>query len=118
MNRYIGPLIFVLLAFMGTVYGLFAAAKVEVPGRVELMFNLILFILIAYWLKEDSKSANLTGIQDMHFFLVLLWPIILPYHLWKSRRRKGLLILLGAIVVLIFTSAVVQIVLAALIRQQ
>jgi hypothetical protein len=118
MNKYIGPMIFFLLVFMGVVYGLFAAAKVEVPGRIEFLLNVTLFISIAYWLKEDSTKANRTGIQDMHFLLVFLWPIILPYHLWKSRRKRGLLILLGAIAAAIITPVIVQAALATLIRKQ
>jgi hypothetical protein len=118
MKKYLGPFIFVMLGVFGAVYGLFAAARMELPNRFVFFFKVVLFVSVAYWLKEDSKKANLTPVQDMNFFLLLLWPIVLPYHLWKTRRRTGLLIILGAVAVTVITPLLVYLALSGLAHKQ
>jgi hypothetical protein len=92
-NKQLGILIFALLGLMGLVFGLYGAADMPVPRESIMVLQIVLFVSVFMWLRRDSKT-DLGGIKNAHFVLACLWPIVLPYHMWKSRGRKGLLLTL------------------------
>lgn len=51
--------------------------------------------LVACWVKQDCRKRGLNAPFEFAAFMFFLWPILLPFHLFKTHRFKGLLIYLG-----------------------
>ncbi|MEQ1924273.1 MAG: hypothetical protein ABL952_17370, partial [Pyrinomonadaceae bacterium] len=64
------------------------------------------------WLREDSRNYGIAWVLDLGMFLFMAWPLILPYHLFKTRGLKAfipilayvLTILLGTLAAAVVTS--------------
>ena len=52
-------------------------------------------MLVALWTKNDALLRNERKPFEYSYFLFLFWPIMLPYHLIRSRGTEGLLMFLG-----------------------
>jgi len=90
-------LIIGFLAVVGVERGAFLARHVDVPGPSAVFQYLVLFCLIGYWLKVDSRETGHRLSSDSGFLLFLAWPVIVPYHLVKTRglkRSLGILFLI------------------------
>ena len=46
-------------------------------------------------MRRDSRLRSISSIYDLGLFLYLLWPLIMPYYLLKTRGARGLLVVLG-----------------------
>ena len=51
--------------------------------------------ILGWWMRRDSRLRRIPWIYDMGMFLNILWPIIMPYYLLKSRGARGLLYILS-----------------------
>jgi len=72
---------------------------VEPTGAFAAAWPLVFLILSVLWVVEDSKSHPDVYKPFEFGFLVLMWAIpYLPYYLWHTRRFRGLLMLLGFVV--------------------
>jgi hypothetical protein len=56
--------------------------------------------IIAIWALKKIKNENLTKPFELSAFLFFLWPLILPYYLFKTDRFMGILMYLGILVLL------------------
>ena len=97
-------LIFVFVALIQIERGICYTRHSEMPGPSVLVQYLVLFCLIAYWLDKDSHEKQVGRVWDMGFFLSVAWPVIIPYHLIKTRgmKRASLIFLFFAITFLAF----------------
>ena len=59
------------------------------PGSSVLVQYVVLFCLMGCWLERDSHEKRAGRVWDMGFFLSIAWPVIIPYHLIKTRGIKG-----------------------------
>ena len=102
----------VLLVFVFLIQflnGLYFQLRIEIPGVFDTLSRLALVSLIWWWLREDSRRLGITWVIDLGMFLLMAWPVILPYHLFKTRGLKGFIPILVYILAVIFgaTAAVV-----------
>jgi hypothetical protein len=73
-------------SFSGSLYSFFGVNPSESFG---LIFTFALTWLMVWWLKEDNKLRGRTSEFDMGFIVYLLWPIIIPLYLFKTRGIKA-----------------------------
>ena len=58
----------------------------------------LFLILLVLWLVEDSKTQPDIEKPFEFGFLVLIWAVpYLPYYLWRTRRFKGVGLLIGLV---------------------
>jgi len=88
-------LLYIFLITSQVVTGLYIAGGLEPPALFTLMYAAGLIWILGWWMRDDSKRRGMNWIFDMGFFLLLAWPIVLPYHLLKSRGMKGVLVIIG-----------------------
>jgi hypothetical protein len=86
--RLFAVLIFVFVAFTQVERGAYYARNLEMPGSSVLVQYVVLFCLMGYWLDRDSQAKGVGRVWDMGFFLSMAWPVIIPYHLIKTRGIK------------------------------
>lgn len=113
-NKQLGILIFLLLGLLGFIIGLYGAAQMRPPRESLMILELVLFITVFMWLRRDSKT-DLGGFKNAHFVLACLWPVVLPYHMYKSRGRRGLLLTLLGVFLLFGIPVLMQTVFALIL---
>jgi hypothetical protein len=90
-------LIIGVLFILQTSYGIHEAKHLEPSGAFYLLCYVLLLSLSGYWLQEDSRRHGIKWVYDMGFFLLIAWPLIIPYYLFKTRKSKAFLIIIGYI---------------------
>jgi hypothetical protein len=96
-------LIVVFLLITHIADSIYYAYEIEPSGAFAILSYVFLFSLIGYWLEKDSKRYGVKWMLDMGFFLYLAWPVIIPYHLFKTRGIKAFLTILAFIGIYIGT---------------
>ena len=66
-----------------------------VSGRTGILWVIVFALLVALWTKNDKDKDREQKPYEYSFFVFLFWPIVLPYHLIRSRGIEGLLMFLG-----------------------
>lgn len=75
-----------------------ASAASKIPSHAVLPYRFAYLLAAGYWLLKDRQAGGVRWVWDMGLFLYAAWPIILGYHLFRTRRAtKTLLIVLGFI---------------------
>ncbi len=92
---------FIMLFLVQFISGIYSAKEIEASGGFVFITRLILVCLLLYWFRTDSRKTGFGIVIDMGFFIILAWPILLPYYLYKTRRLKGILIILATLFVII-----------------
>ena len=89
----VGLGVFFLVANM--IAMVYAVRRVEPSSSFLLLYYLGAALVVAYWIIADSRRLGMPASVDQGWFLICAWPICLPYHLYKTRRWKGGITLLG-----------------------
>jgi hypothetical protein len=96
-QRILSPAIllysFVVVTQFG--FGLYLGRQMETPPAYTLLHWAAQLWIIGWWLRADSRKRGIVWVYDLGFFLSIAWPLIIPYHLLKTRGAKGLLVILG-----------------------
>ena len=47
------------------------------------------------WLQKDARRTGVGTVQDWGYFLLLAWPVVIPWYAFKTRGRSGWRLTLG-----------------------
>lgn len=94
--------IIVFLAAVQIERGAFLARHLDTPGSSVILGDIVLFCLVAYWLKVDNRERRSVGGWNMGSFSHVVWPFILPYYLVKTRGLKRTLLTILLLCVVYF----------------
>lgn len=50
---------------------------------------------LAWWIAADCRQRRLGTSIDHGWFVFLAWPVVVPYHLIKTRGARGCLVMAG-----------------------
>jgi hypothetical protein len=97
LSRLVSPtaLLYVYVTLMQIAHGIYFASKIDEPAALTLVYSVGLLWIMGWWLLKDSRKRGVTWVYDIGFFLSIAWPFIMPYYLLKTRRAKGLLLILA-----------------------
>ena len=56
-------------------------------------------ILVAFWTSNDARLRALDEPYEFSWLVFLLWPVLLPHHLYRSRGTQGLVTFLGFVAI-------------------
>jgi hypothetical protein len=94
-------IMFVLICLAIFVYflgqGLYNLLGLEPLPAVEFLFKLIFICGVVWWLRAETQSSPVTRVYCAGLLVGFGWPIIIPYHLLKTRGVRGLLPLFALI---------------------
>lgn len=63
---------------------------------VQLLWTLVFSLVLGLWIKHDPDSGSFDKPFDMAFYVMIGWPVVLPYYLCITRGvLKGLMTCLG-----------------------
>ena len=85
------------LSAVNALLGAIAASRGVLPSEsTEMLWFVVFSILAGVWLKNDiSSDGSETARQIPHYALFLFWPLVLPYHLVRSRGAEGFVLFVG-----------------------
>ena len=61
----------------------------------SLLWSIVFAVIVALWTQGDVKERKLVPPYEYSFFVFLFWPVVLPYHLVKTRGMEGLVLFTG-----------------------
>ena len=82
-------LLFVFVGIQQTASGYYSAMGTDAPELLSLLEKTCLFWVIGWWLKDDAKRRGESLVYCLGLFVLIAWPLLLPYYLVKSRGRRG-----------------------------
>ena len=99
LSRVLSPtvLLYSFVLITQFAYGLYLGQQIEAPGIYRLLHWGAQLWILGWWLRADSAKRGVGWVYDMGLFLWIMWPLVMPYYLIKTRRAKGLFVILGFI---------------------
>lgn len=99
ISSWLAPTVALAAMFAIGNVGWAVAAAYSLPLRPGFLFLYFLGVqwAIAWWVVVDSRRHGLGTSIDHGWFVFFAWPVALPYHLIKTRRIRGCLVLAGMI---------------------
>jgi hypothetical protein len=78
----------------GAVGVLAVSRGADVSDGSEVLWTVVYSVLVTLWARADGRASNVE--RDYSWLLMFFfWPVVLAYHLVKSRRFEGLMLYLG-----------------------
>ena len=50
---------------------------------------------VILWLQQDARRTGVGSVHDLGYFLLLAWPIVIPWYAFKTRGRSGWRLAIG-----------------------
>ncbi len=91
--------------FSSVAAAVYAATQVEPSPVVALFLSAGPLLAVVLWLQKDARRTGVGAVQDWGYFLLLAWPVVIPWYAFKTRGRAGWALGLGLIALI--TSAYV-----------
>lgn len=89
-DRDIPLLVARLTAVFGSVVAaVYAVAEVTPAPAVEFFLAAVPTFAVVLWLQRDAARTGVGAVLDFGYFLLLAWPIVIPWYAFKTRGWKG-----------------------------
>jgi hypothetical protein len=67
----------------------YAATQREPSPVVALFLSSGPLLAVVLWLQKDARRTGVGIVQDWGYFLLLAWPIVIPWYAFRTRGRSG-----------------------------
>ena len=67
----------------------YAAARIEPSPVIQLFFAYGPLYAVILWLRRDAHLTGVGAVQDLGYFLLLAWPVVIPWYAFRTRGRAG-----------------------------
>ena len=64
-----------------------------------LSFGPLLAVIL--WLQKDARRTGVGSVHDWGYFLLLAWPVVIPWYALKTRGRSGWRLTAGLFVLIL-----------------
>jgi hypothetical protein len=75
--------------FASLVAAAYAVAQIEPSPVVALFLSGGPLFAVILWLQKDARRTGVGAVQDLGYFLLLAWPVVIPWYAFKTRGRSG-----------------------------
>ena len=100
-ERHTSLPIFFLLGLTVFIYhfgiGIYHALGLEPLPAFEFLYRSAFLCGVVWWLQAEARRSAVAPIYCLGLLVGMGWPIMIPYHLFKTRGARGLIPLLGLI---------------------
>ncbi|MDQ3650284.1 MAG: hypothetical protein M3458_08450 [Acidobacteriota bacterium] len=96
-------LLAILVSFYHTGIGLYYALGLEPSPLFSFLYRAGLLCSVVWWLQGDSRKYKAPPVYCLGMLVSVAWMVVIPYHLFKTRGRKGLIVIVGLVIVFIFS---------------
>lgn len=81
--------------FSSLVAALYASTQTEPAPIVSLFLTSGPLLAVVLWLRRDARRTGVGAVQDLGYFLLLAWPVVIPRFAFRTRGRSGWQLMLG-----------------------
>lgn len=81
--------------FAALASAVYAAAQAEPSPSVALFLTSGPLFAVILWLQKDAQRTRVAAVQDWGYFLLLAWPIVIPWYAFKTRGPAGWRLMAG-----------------------
>jgi hypothetical protein len=67
----------------------YAATQSEPSPVVALFLSGGPLLAVVLWLQKDARRTGVGAVQDWGYFLLLAWPVVIPWYAFRTRGRSG-----------------------------
>ena len=67
----------------------YAAAQIDPSSVIALFLSGGPLLGVILWLQKDARRTGVGSVQDLGYFLLLAWPVVIPWYAFKTRGRSG-----------------------------
>jgi hypothetical protein len=67
----------------------YAAAQAEPSPMVSLFLSGGPLLAVVLWLEKDARRTGVGAVQDWGYFLLLAWPVVIPWYAFRTRGWSG-----------------------------
>lgn len=82
-------LVLIALFLPSVLEGLYEGLALTESANLGLLAQLFFFVSLWSWFWSYSRTHRITWPMDMAWFLVLAWPVLVPYYLFKAEGRRA-----------------------------
>ena len=75
--------------FASLVAAAYAVAQIEPSPVIALFVSGGPLLAVILWLQQDARRTGVDSVHDLGYFLLLAWPIVIPWYAFKTRGRSG-----------------------------
>jgi hypothetical protein len=83
--------------FSSLAAALYVVAQIEPHPLVGSFLSAGPLFAVILWLQKDARRTGVGAVLDWGYFLLLAWPIIIPWYAFKTRGRGGWVLMLRLI---------------------
>ena len=67
----------------------------EISRSSQRVWGFAFGLLLAWWVIRDMRARSAPAPYEFGAFVLFAWPLVVPYYLYRTRGRKGLLLGVG-----------------------
>ena len=67
----------------------YTATESEASPMVALFLSFGPLLAVILWLQKDARRTGVGTVQDFGYFLLLAWPVVIPWYTFRTRGRSG-----------------------------
>ena len=75
--------------FCSLAAAVYAATQSEPSPIMALCLSGVPLLAVILWLQKDARRTGVGAVQDWGYFLLLAWPIVVPWYAFRTRGRSG-----------------------------
>lgn len=88
-------LLVVLTAIFSVGSSVIAWHGMPVPRETGMLWSLAFQLILACWVRIDRQVRGFRATYEFDAFVFFAWPVVVPYYLYKTRGRRGLVLAVG-----------------------
>src|ERR1041384_4299251 len=81
--------VYVTTATCGAIAAAYGLAGVRPSAIPTLFISVAPLISVALWLETDARLRHFSGVHDWGLFVLLLWPVLVPWYVVTTRGPKA-----------------------------
>jgi hypothetical protein len=81
--------------FCSLAAAVYAATQTEPSSSTAYFLSGGPLLAVVIWLQKDARRTGVGTVQDWGYFLLLAWPVVIPWYAFKTRGRSGWRLILG-----------------------
>ena len=81
--------------FCSLAAAVYAATQTEPSPSIAYFLSGGPLLAVVIWLQKDARRTGVGTVQDWGYFLLLAWPVVIPWYAFKTRGRSGWRLILG-----------------------
>ena len=68
---------------------IYAGVGVEPSPVVALWLSFVPLFAVVLWLQKDARRTGVGAVHDWGYFLLMAWPVVIPWYAFKTRGWPG-----------------------------